>query len=186
MSRTEKEINDEMQEFLDYNLTQAKKITTGIEWVEHLKIIGWTSFTLIIKIYKVTLAFKHGLLKNFLSIEPGAVDCEFNLRMFQDAYEMFEKNLKNIPTAKICEEDRCLIPYLMDELTSVLKIMDEMIWITTSKSPFLIKHQNRLLREKADAFLKHPIYEEIIQWTMHPRHFEDGWFADHGFPEMVW
>jgi hypothetical protein len=113
--------------------------------------------------------------------------------MFQDAYKVFNKNLKVIPTAKkISEDDRWFVPYLVDELTSTLKIMDEMIWNTTSKSPFLAKHQNRILLTKGNDFLKHPLYEEFVQWTMHPRHFEDGWFANHGFLgegcmfEMVW
>ena len=89
------------------------------------------------------------------------------------------KNLDQIPTAKISENDQWLVPHLVDELTSVLKIMDEMIWNSPSKAPFVVEQQNRLLREKGAAFVKHPLYEEFVQWAFNPIHLSKPWFAVH-------
>ncbi len=185
--RSEKEKKDadsakltENKKFLNDVLTRANDNKTDKQWVAYLKMIMKSHMESRIKaVYKVTIAFKQGLNK-FVN-DDLTVTCQLKGSLFQVAYESFMKNLNQIATANIPEQDRWLIPHLQNELKTVLKSMDEMIWNTTSKNLFVETKQNNILRTKGDGFLKNPLYEEIVQWTMHPRHFENGWFADHGF-----
>jgi hypothetical protein len=170
----------ENEKFLADVLERAKGITTGKQWGAYLRLLMNSPLQSLVKtVYKVTVTFKYGL-KKFVNDDLSA-SWTPNQRLFQVAYGSFEKNLNGIPTARISENDRWLLPHLADELTSVLKIMDEMIWNYPSKSPppFVVEQQNRLLREKGDAFMKNPLYEEFVQWAFNPIHLTKPWFAVH-------
>jgi hypothetical protein len=168
----------ENEKFLSDVLSRSKGITTGKQWCAYLRLLMNSPLQSIVKtVYKVTVTFKQGL-KQFVNDELSS-SWTPNQRLFQVAYGSFEKNLNDIPTARISENDRWLVPFLKDELTETLKLMDEMIWISPSKAPFVVEQQNRLLREKANAFVKHPLYEEFVQWAFNPIHLSKPWFAVH-------
>jgi hypothetical protein len=168
------------EQFLNDVAVRANEINHGSHWIMYLNaIMRSQSLSLVKIIYTGTMSFKL-CLKKFI-IEDLTMPCNPKEPIFETAYISFKNNLKRTRTVKVLEEDRWLVPHLTEELTAVLAIMDEMIWNTTSKTQFVIEQQNRIIREKGEAFVKHPLYEEIIRWTMHPNHFENGWFEDHGF-----
>jgi hypothetical protein len=182
-TRAEKIIKELNEQFLADVLSKANGIATGRQWVAYLNLIMKSSLANLVKsVYKVAVTFKQGLKKFML--EDLTTPCHPKGSLFEMAYKSFEdieNKLKLTPRAKISEYDKWLVPHLMDELTSVLKMMDEMIWNTTSKTSFVAEQQNRILRARGDAFVKHPLYEEFVQWAFNPIHLETNWFADHGF-----
>jgi hypothetical protein len=172
----------ENEKFLADVNKRAQEITTGKAWVSYLNLLMKSHLSDQIRtVYKVVVTFSR-CFRQFTT-DDLSMSCHPRGALFQTAYESFERNLDAIhtPLHPFPEKHQWLIPHLEKECRDVLKVMDEMIWNTTSKTPFVLTHQNRMLRMKGEAFVKQPVYEELVQWTMHPRHFEDGWFADHGF-----
>ncbi len=175
----------EIEKWYESNVANAKKLSTSNEFMARLKDgfskIDVPGIDRILSVCTVVILMKYCFEKvvddhlRLVGIAAKSFD------IFRLSYQRIEWILnENIHQVELTDVKWTWIkPKLIHDIEDTIKHMDQMIWLSHSKDPFVVEKQNKMIRKKASE--EKPFHEEFIQWAMHPSHFESGWFADHGF-----